>query len=65
MDGLDLPESLTLPAGKTVLLHVKDNGKNEKGKRRKVALPYKVDNVWVAPNEPLETSIELEISFGT
>lgn len=62
VEGIAYPGTVSLPAGKTVLLRLEGRGIEESGKRT-VQLPYQVENVWVAPDTFLPITIEVVINF--
>jgi predicted metal-dependent phosphoesterase TrpH len=63
VEGLTIPASLTLRAGKTVLLEVRGQGTIKSGTRR-CALPYRVTNLLVTPEEGLPVTLPLEVTFA-
>lgn len=58
---LVVPKSITLPAGKTVLLSVNAREARQSASHE-VSLPFRVQNLLVGPDKPLEVSIGLELS---
>jgi 3',5'-nucleoside bisphosphate phosphatase len=61
IQGLSFPGSLTLPAGKTVLMRLQGSGVPKDSEI--IALPYRVTNIWLAPDTPLKTSFDLDLTF--
>ena len=61
--GLEAPASITLPAHKTVLMQVKPQKDNELA-AGPLALPYRVTNLLVGPDQPLETTVQVQIGSG-
>jgi len=59
---LTCPSSLTLAAGRTVLMAVRGRNAAEPG-TRKVRLPYLVANLLVGPDQPLEVTLDLEVTI--
>ena len=57
-----VPQSITLKAGKTILLRIKGKSEDLSG-RRKIHMPYKVENLWVAPSEGLREELIININF--
>jgi len=62
VDGLSLPGKVTLYGGKVSLLTIRGTGSDLRGQRR-VELPYRVTNVYAAPNEGMLTRLPLEVTF--
>jgi hypothetical protein len=62
VDGLTIPGSLVLPAGKTALLEVRGQGKIKTGVRQ-FALPYRVKNLLIAPDEGLPVKLAIQVTF--
>lgn len=62
VEGVAYPGTVTLSAGKTVLLRLEGRGIEESGKRL-VELPYEVENIWIAPGETLPVTIDVTIDF--
>lgn len=60
---LTVPKQLTLAGGRIVLLELKVRGKPQPGTRR-VHLPFRVTNLLMAPNRPLNVVLELEATFS-
>ncbi len=58
------PARLVLPAGKTVLLQLKAKAGTTTG-NHSIQLPYKVTNLLIAPETPLSTTLNLEITFNS
>ena len=61
--GLRIPEELTLPAGKTVILEVAGSGSAPAGEQV-ISLPYTVGNLLVGPDNPLVATIDLTVTFS-
>jgi hypothetical protein len=59
---LTVPRKLTLAGQKTVLLEVRARGTPTAG-TRSLTLPFRVANALTAPDEPLEISLPLEVTF--
>ena len=57
-------DRLVLPAGKTVLLQLKAKAGTTTG-NHSIKLPYKVTNLLIAPETPLSTTLNLEITFNS
>lgn len=60
---LTVPQTVTLPGQKTVLLELRPNGTPPTG-TRKISLPFRVKNVLTAPEEPLAVALEVEVTFA-
>ena len=60
---VNIPEQVTLPARKTILLQVQGKDPKSQG-RRTVSLPYLATNVLVGPDKPMTVSIELDVRFN-
>jgi hypothetical protein len=61
--GIEIPEEVTLPAGKTALLEVKGAGTAPNGEQS-LSLPYSVRNLLVGPDEALSAGIALTVTFA-
>lgn len=59
---LSLPKKLTLPAGKTALLEVR-NGTNSYTGAVEISLPYTVTNLITKPGEPLSVDLKCTLNF--
>lgn len=62
VEGLTFPDAIKLPAGKTILIKVQGDG-TATPETRQVALPYRVTNVLLTPDKPLEAALNLRVSF--
>jgi len=60
--GVAFPGRVSLPAGKTALLRLEGSGITESGTRA-VQLPYEVENIWIAPDQFLPVTIDLNVTF--
>jgi 3',5'-nucleoside bisphosphate phosphatase len=60
--GISVPKRLTLAAGKTVLLEVR-NGTNDFAGPTELVLPYLVTNLLTAPDNPLPVELKLTLTF--
>lgn len=61
-EGFTYPQTLHLPAGKTVMMLLKGEGGVAAGTKQ-VSLPYRVQNVLTAPEKPLEVTLDLNVQF--
>lgn len=61
-DEVSTPSRLRLPAGKTVLFSVQSKSKTADG-TRPVKPSYRVTNLLVGPDQPLEVSLPLQVTF--
>ena len=61
VEGLSFPDNVTLHAGKTVLLRIKNTSNKHSGKKM-VKLPYIVKNMWILPEKGL--NVDLKISLN-
>lgn len=61
LQGLSFPGTLTLPAGKTVLMRLQGSGVPRDA--APMAIPYRVNNIWLAPGVPLNINFTLSIAF--
>jgi hypothetical protein len=59
---LQIPAKMTLPAHKTVLLEIKGR-KGQSAGEQILSLPYRVTNLLVGPDEPLQTRLPLKVHF--
>jgi hypothetical protein len=57
------PKTLTLAAGKIVVLEIQGKAETTAGQRQ-LQLPYKVANLLVAPDQPLAITLDLEAKFN-
>jgi 3',5'-nucleoside bisphosphate phosphatase len=62
VDGLSLPNTVTLTAGRTVLFGIRAHDLVAPGQRQ-LRLPYRVNNLLVGPDTPLHVEIPLEVMF--
>jgi 3',5'-nucleoside bisphosphate phosphatase len=62
VEDLSAPDELTLWAGRTVLFPVRA-GKGAKPGQRKISVPYRVENLFKAPEEPVQVSIDFTADF--
>jgi predicted metal-dependent phosphoesterase TrpH len=62
LDGISVPEDLSLKAGKTVLLEV-DGTEENRSDRKEFQIPYTVDNLLVAPEKGLPVMLAVEVKF--
>jgi 3',5'-nucleoside bisphosphate phosphatase len=62
IEQLSLPKTVTLGAGRTVLLEVRASDQGISG-QREVRLPYRVTNLLVGPDIPLQVEIPLNVTF--
>lgn len=63
IEEVTFPASIELPAGRTVLLEVRGTGKAA-ASARQFALPYVVENLLVAPEQGLPTTLQVGVTFG-
>ncbi len=63
VEGLSVSSRARLPAGKTALLSLTGLGNQEPGTRT-VGLPFRVKNFLVAPEEGLQATLEVEVTFA-
>ena len=61
--GISFPNTLTLPAGKTVLLRLQGGGSKTSGQEN-ISLPYQVTNIWLAPDTFLPITLDLQVTFS-
>lgn len=59
---LESPERLNLPGGKTVLFELRGRSASAAGTRQ-VTAAYRVKNLLVGPDQPLQIALPLEITF--
>jgi hypothetical protein len=62
LKDVSFPSKVVLPPHKTVLVQVTATRADEGG-TQKIQLPYKVTNVLVGPDQPLQITLNLEINF--
>ncbi len=62
VEGIALPAKFLLPAGKTALLSLQGTTTTLSGSQR-LQLPFFVDNLKVAPNQPLRVVFEVLVTF--
>jgi len=60
VEGLRLPSSLTLPAGRVTVLPLRRSGQPDPGPRT-VSLPFRVDNLQPAPQQSLPVRLSLTV----
>jgi hypothetical protein len=64
IEELQTPKTIRLPGGKTVLFEVRSNLNLNRGDATKrVIMKYRVKNVLVGPEEPLQVDLPLEVMF--
>jgi predicted metal-dependent phosphoesterase TrpH len=63
IEEVTFPASLELAAGRTVLLELRGTGKVTDGERQ-FNLPYVVENLLVAPDEGLEVTLPVNVTFA-
>jgi 3',5'-nucleoside bisphosphate phosphatase len=56
------PRSISIPAGRAVIMTLKGRRNNPEGKKT-LLLPYSVENMWIGPEKPLTTTLEVPIKF--
>jgi len=61
-EGFFLPGFIKVPAGRTVLFEIKRTSGEETG-IRKIRIPYKVANYWIAPEDGMPVTFEFEIDL--
>jgi hypothetical protein len=64
MAEISAPRSITLYAGKTVLLEIQRKSEELAG-RREISIPYKVKNLLIAPEECLPVQLSIAVIFDT
>lgn len=62
VSDLLVPEQVILHAGKTVIFGIRAEAKNLIGRRR-IRLPYRVQNLLVAPDQGLPVTLEVQVRF--
>jgi len=62
-EEISIPKSITLYGDKTVLFNIKGKLENLSTKKT-FALPYKVKNFWIAPEESLPIELKVKIEFS-
>jgi len=62
VEDISIPQAITLYGNKTVLLKIKTDSENLSG-RKKIPLPYKIDNLLIAPGEGLCESLVINVNF--
>lgn len=60
---VSIPGSLTLPAGKTIMMHVKGH-RGAEPQTKQVSLPYTVTNVLTAPGQGLDVAFDLTVTIA-
>ena len=60
--NVSLPGTVTLHAGKTVIIGIRAEAKDLTGRRR-IRLPYRVKNLLVAPGQGLPVTLDLQVRF--
>lgn len=63
VQGISFPNTVTLSAGKTVMLRIQGGGSRTSG-QESVSIPYQVKNIWTAPDMPLKTTFDLQVTFS-
>ncbi len=63
VSGVTFPSRLVLPPRRTILATITASKGGDR-EPHKVQLPYKVTNVLVGPDKPLQTTIDLEMAFS-
>ena len=58
------PSSVTLYADKVSLLRIRGK-KEELSGKKEIRLPYKVKNIWVAPEEGLRAELVIRVNFAS
>lgn len=61
--GISFPNTITLPAGKTVLLRLQGGGSKTSGQEN-ISLPYQVTNIWTAPDTFLPITFDLQVTYS-
>ena len=62
-EEISIPKNITLNGDKTVLFNIKGKLENLSSKKT-FALPYKVKNFWIAPEESLPIELKVKIEFS-
>jgi len=62
VEGISVPANITLYAGKTVIFGIRGRSKTMSGKKS-IAIPYKVKNLLVAPEEGLPVELKINVTF--
>jgi len=62
LESLQIPRKIILVPDATVVLHVRGKSAETEG-RHQVELPYRVENLLPAPDEPLKVSLPLSVTF--
>ncbi len=62
IEHLQIPRKLTLAPDATVILHVRGKSADTEGPRQ-VQLPYLVENLLLTPDEALQVSLSLKVTF--
>jgi hypothetical protein len=62
--GISGPAQITLHAGRVVIFTLRGTSDDTEGKRT-VRLPYRVKNLWIAPDEALPVELKLDVTFGS
>jgi 3',5'-nucleoside bisphosphate phosphatase len=62
LNRVTFPSTLTLPAHQTVLAEVRGRAKNLDD-TQPVALPYRVTNLLVGPDQPLAATVDFQVTF--
>ncbi len=60
LEGYSLDESISLPAGKAAMLSIRCTSDKTSGKET-IALPYRVENLKIRPNEGLPVKLEVSV----
>lgn len=61
--GLSFPATVSLPPGRTALLEVRGTDADANGVRQ-IGLPYTVSNVLVEPEQGLQVTLDIQVSFS-
>jgi 3',5'-nucleoside bisphosphate phosphatase len=61
-NAIQAPKSLTLRAGKTVLVQLRSESKDRSGQER-ISIPYTVRNLKVAPRKGMPFLLDLDVTF--
>jgi len=62
LEGIVVPENITLNGRKTVLFGIRGKSKQKKGTER-IRIPYEVKNMLIAPEKGLPVEIEVTVTF--
>jgi 3',5'-nucleoside bisphosphate phosphatase len=61
-NAIQAPKSLTLRAGKTVLVQLRSESKDRSGQER-IGIPYTVRNLKVAPKKGMQYTLHVDVTF--